>query len=43
MIAISYDQRMPPIRTSAWLVLPALLLVVLYWPGFTTWFYQGRW
>jgi hypothetical protein len=31
---------MPPIRTSAWLVLPALLLVVLYWPGFTTWFYQ---
>jgi hypothetical protein len=40
IIAISYDQRMPQIRTSAWLVLPVLLLLVLYWPGLTTWFYQ---
>ena len=31
---------MPQIRTSAWLVLPVLLLLVLYWPGLTTWFYQ---
>jgi hypothetical protein len=31
---------MPHIRTSAWLVLPVLLLVVLYWPGLTAWFYQ---
>jgi hypothetical protein len=31
---------MPSIRSSAWLVLPALLLVVLYWPGLTAWFYQ---
>lgn len=31
---------MPPIRNSAWLVLPVLLLFVLYWPGLTTWFYQ---
>jgi hypothetical protein len=27
-------------RFSAWLVLPVLLLLVLYWPGLTTWFYQ---
>src|ERR1019366_6312885 len=40
IIAISYDQRMPQLRTSAWLVLPVLLLVVFYWPGLTTWFYQ---
>ena len=31
---------MPQIRTGAWLVLPVLLLLVLYWPGLTTWFYQ---
>ncbi len=31
---------MPQIRNSAWLVLPMLLLLVLYWPGLTTWFYQ---
>jgi len=31
---------MPEIRTSAWSVLPVLLLFVLYWPGLTTWFYQ---
>jgi hypothetical protein len=31
---------MPQIRTSAWLVLPVLLLVLFYWPGLTTWFYQ---
>jgi hypothetical protein len=31
---------MPQIRTSIWLVLPVLLLLVLYWPGLTTWFYQ---
>jgi hypothetical protein len=40
MIAISYDQRMPQIRNSAWLVVPVLLLVVFYWFGLTTWFYQ---
>lgn len=40
IIAVSYDQRMPQIRHSAWLVLPVLLLLVLYWPGLTTWFYQ---
>ena len=40
IIAISYDQRMPQIRNSAWRVLPVLLLFVLYWPGLTTWFYQ---
>lgn len=40
IIAISYDQRMPEIRSSAWLLLPVLLLLVLYWPGLTTWFYQ---
>src|SRR5450759_3157390 len=38
--AISYDQGMPQIRTSIRLVLPVLLLLVLYWPGLTTWFYQ---
>jgi hypothetical protein len=31
---------MPQIRNSAWLVVPVLLLVVFYWPGLTTWFYQ---
>jgi hypothetical protein len=31
---------MPETRTSAWRVLPVLLLLVLYWPGLTTWFYQ---
>ena len=31
---------MPQTRNSAWLVLPVLLLVILYWPGLTTWFYQ---
>jgi hypothetical protein len=31
---------MPQIRTSARLVLPVLLLLVLYWPGLTAWFYQ---
>ena len=40
IVAISYDQRMPETRHSAWLVLPVLLLLVLYWPGLTTWFYQ---
>src|ERR1039457_4275661 len=40
IIAISYDQRMPQIRNSIRLVLPVLLLLVLYWPGLTTWFYQ---
>ena len=40
IIAISYDQRMPQVRNSAWRVLPVLLLFVLYWPGLTTWFYQ---
>ncbi len=40
IIAISYDQRVPPTRNSAWLVVPLLLLVILYWPGLTTWFYQ---
>src|ERR1035441_10949938 len=34
------NAEMPQIRSSAWLVLPVLLLVVLYWPGLTTWFYQ---
>src|SRR5450759_4807225 len=38
--AISYDQGMPQIRTSIRLVLPVLLLLILYWPGLTTWFYQ---
>ena len=37
---ISYDQGMPQIRSSAWRVLPVLLLFALYWPGLTTWFYQ---
>lgn len=27
-------------RTNAWSLFPALLLLVLYWPGLTTWFYQ---
>ena len=40
IIAISYDQRMPQLRTSARYALPVLLLLVLYWPGLTTWFYQ---
>jgi hypothetical protein len=40
IIAISYDQKMPEIRGSAWRVLPVLLLLVLYWPGLTAWFYQ---
>jgi hypothetical protein len=40
IIAISYDQKMPQIRNIAWHVLPVLLLLVLYWPGLTTWFYQ---
>ena len=31
---------MPQIRTSRWLVLPVLLLLVFYWSGLTTWFYQ---
>jgi hypothetical protein len=31
---------MPQTRNSAWLVVPVLLLVVFYWPGLTTWFYQ---
>jgi hypothetical protein len=31
---------MPQIRTRIRLVLPVLLLLVLYWPGLTTWFYQ---
>jgi hypothetical protein len=31
---------MPQLRNSARLVLPVLLLVVFYWPGLTTWFYQ---
>jgi len=31
---------MPQIRNSVWLVVPVLLLVVLYWPGLTAWFYQ---
>jgi hypothetical protein len=31
---------MPQIRNRAWLFLPVLLLLVLYWPGLTTWFYQ---
>jgi hypothetical protein len=31
---------MPLTRNSAWLVVPVLLLVVFYWPGLTTWFYQ---
>ena len=31
---------MPQIRHSAWLGLPVLLLLVLYWPGLNTWFYQ---
>ena len=39
-VAISYDQRMPEIRNSTRLVLPVLLLLVLYWPGLNTWFYQ---
>src|ERR1035437_7885830 len=40
IIAISYDQRMHEIRSSRWLLLPVLYLLVLYWPGLTTWFYQ---
>src|SRR3954447_25399160 len=28
------------IRSSAWRALPVLLLLALYWPGLTTWFYQ---
>lgn len=31
---------MPQIRRNFWLVLPVLLLLVLYWPGVTGWFYQ---
>ena len=31
---------MPRIRRYAWRVLPLLLLLVLYWPGLTNWFYQ---
>ncbi len=31
---------MPEIRTGTRLVLPVLLLLALYWPGLTTWFYQ---
>jgi len=31
---------MPRLRTSARYALPVLLLLVLYWPGLTTWFYQ---
>ena len=31
---------MPPVRRYAWRVLPLLLLLALYWPGLTNWFYQ---
>jgi hypothetical protein len=31
---------MPPIRAAARLVLPVVLLLLLYWPGLTSWFYQ---
>src|SRR5437764_6561540 len=31
---------MPGIRHSARIVFPLLLLLALYWPGLTTWFYQ---
>jgi hypothetical protein len=30
---------MPPLRSTAWRVLPLLLLLVLYWPSLTTWFF----
>ncbi len=30
---------MPPLRSLAWRVLPLLLLLVLYWPSLTTWFF----
>ncbi len=28
------------LRRSAWRVLPLLMLLALYWPGLTNWFYQ---
>ena len=28
------------VRRYAWRVLPLLLLLALYWPGLTNWFYQ---
>src|ERR1039458_3559237 len=28
------------VRRCAWRVLPLLLLLALYWPGLTNWFYQ---
>ena len=31
---------MPPLRSSAWRILPLLLLLVLYWPSLTTWFFS---
>jgi hypothetical protein len=30
---------MPRLRSSAWRILPLLLLLVLYWPSLTTWFF----
>ena len=31
---------MPTARAAMWRTLPVLLLLALYWPGLTTWFYQ---
>jgi len=31
---------MPSVRRYVWRVLPLLLLLALYWPGLTNWFYQ---
>lgn len=30
---------MPRIRSLAWRILPLLLLLILYWPSLTTWFF----
>jgi hypothetical protein len=30
---------MPPLRSTAWRILPLLLLLVIYWPSLTTWFF----
>jgi hypothetical protein len=31
---------MPTVRAALWRALPVILLLALYWPGVTTWFYQ---
>jgi hypothetical protein len=37
---VRYDHFMPTARAGVWRALPILLLLALYWPGVTTWFYQ---